>query len=89
MNSDTLASQQQPFSCRGSHEQCYGGNGEKEGEGGDDGEGWRAKRKVVERFIPYLFPRCVSLPRSLVPPLLNLTLKQRCKNRMFLAEAQQ
>lgn len=92
VNSDTLALEQHPFSCRSSHELRYRGNGEKEK------RGWwkrRGKKKYVERFILFLFspyvvlPLSLSLSLSLVPPLLNLTIKQDCKNRMFLAEAQQ
>lgn len=61
----------------------------RKGKRGGGGGGWkRERRKKVERFIPLLFSRCVFLPLSL-PPLLNLTIKQHCKNRMFLAEAQQ
>lgn len=65
---------------------CVGGYGEKEREGGGRE---REGRKKVERFILFLFSLYVSLSLTLVPPLLNLTIKQHCKNRMFLAEAQQ
>lgn len=44
---------------------------------------------MCERFIPVLLLLCVALQLCLVPQLLNLTIKQRCKNRMFLAKAQQ
>lgn len=46
-------------------------------------------RGGVERFIPVLLLLCVALQLCLVPQLLNLTIKQCCKNRMFLAKAQQ
>lgn len=54
--------------------------------------GGREEKKKVERFIPFFFSSlslCLSRPLSLVPPFLNLTIKQHCKNRMFLAGAQQ
>lgn len=80
VNSYALALQQHPFSCCSSHELCY-----RQGKR----RGWKRRKKKVERFIPFVFSLCVALPHSLVPPLLNLTIKQHCKNRMFLAEAQQ
>lgn len=91
VNSDTLALEQHPFSCRSSHELRYRGNGEKEK------RGWwkrRGKKNTLKDLffscsLPMWFSRSLSLSLSLVPPLLNLTIKQDCKNRMFLAEAQQ
>lgn len=62
VNSDTLALEQHPFSCRSSHELRYRGNGEKEK------RGWwkrRGKKKYVERFILFLFSPYVVLPLSL------------------------
>lgn len=92
VNSDTLALEQHPFSCRSSHELRYRGNGEKEK------RGWwkrRGKKKIRWKIYSFLVLSLCGSPAlslfllSLVPPLLNLTIKQDCKNRMFLAEAQQ
>lgn len=65
VNSDTLALEQHPFSCRSSHELRYRGNGEKEK------RGWwkRRGKKHVERFILFLFsPYALSLFLSLSFP---------------------
>lgn len=85
--------QKQPFSCCGSYELCYREEKLKkiwkrermEGKG----ERVSGERGNPKRFIPFLFSLRVAFPLCLVPLLLNLTIKQHCKNRMFLAGAQQ
>lgn len=58
---------------------------EREGKRGGGREG---RKKLKDLFVSCSL--CVSLSLSLLfSPLLNLTIKQHCKNRMFLAEAQQ
>ena len=76
VNSDTLASQQHPLFLP----QLSWAALQKE----------REKKKSWKIYsLSRSLSRSLSLSLSLVPPLLILTIKQRCKNRMFLAGAQQ
>lgn len=85
--------QKQPFSCCGSYELCYREEKFKKNLKRErmEGKGERVsgERGNPKRFIPFLFSLRVAFPLCLVPLLLNLTIKQHCKNRMFLAGAQQ